>query len=185
MSGESGLDFIDRIRAEGHDTPVIVMTGRGSLEFAEQSANLRTSGYLKKPVSADELLAAVDKVLAQRGKESPLQPVSSIHPVLSRARRWIGENLSTSFTLPEAAKANGTSVSHLSRLYKEQLGISFTDDVNRMRIERAKWLLRSTEDSVDAIRAAVGYESHQHFFNQFKKATGKTPREFRRARPAA
>lgn len=118
----------------------------------------------------------VKRLVAKRGLKLA---EASLHPVLVKIREWIGRNLSSSFTLAVAAKANGTSVSHLSRLYKNELAVTFTDDVNRMRIERAKELLSSTDDSNDRIREAVGYDTPQHFFSQFKKMTGKTPREYR------
>lgn len=176
MPEESGLDFLNRIRKEGHDLPVIILTGHGSLEYAEECANLRTSGYFKKPVDSGFLTGVVKQCMGNSLTEnSPPTP----HPILLKVRIWIGKNLSSSFSLEDVAKENGVSVSHLSRLYKNDLGISFTDDVNRMRVERAKWFLRASDEPVAAICEAVGYETPQHFYNTFKKYAGVTPREYR------
>lgn len=186
--------------AKGLKTAFIILTMHGDAFRASQALENGARGYLLKEGAFDELVKAIREVEkggrfisppvlreleaakndpAKEGEPGKGGLTLSLHPVLSNVREWVSQNLSSNFTLPDAAKASGTSVSHLSRLYKEQLGISFTDDVNRMRVEKAKWLLINTEDSVDAVWKEVGYETHQHFFRQFKKFTGKTPREYR------
>lgn len=61
----SGLDFLERLRSEFSSTaPVIVMTAYGEIEDAVNAMKLSAADYLKKPVDLDELLIAVQKVLA-------------------------------------------------------------------------------------------------------------------------
>ncbi|MDA0821719.1 MAG: sigma-54 dependent transcriptional regulator [Proteobacteria bacterium] len=60
----SGLDFLERI--DGTVTPVIVMTAYGEVQDAVSAMKLAAADYLKKPIDLDELLLAVDKVLANQ-----------------------------------------------------------------------------------------------------------------------
>lgn len=60
----SGLDFLERI--DGTVTPVIVMTAYGEVQDAVSAMKLAAADYLKKPIDLDELLLAVEKVLANQ-----------------------------------------------------------------------------------------------------------------------
>jgi YesN/AraC family two-component response regulator len=71
------------------------------------------------------------------------------------------------------------SVYHLSRIFKEQTGGNFIDYVMRLRMEKAKELLRESGHKVRDIAEEVGYTNLNSFVRIFKKSTGFTPTEFR------
>jgi transcriptional regulator GlxA family with amidase domain len=78
--------------------------------------------------------------------------------LVKRFERWIRRHLDEPFELARAARAVGTSERTLQRRIRAVLGkppIAFVQDV---RLERAVHLLRISDDSVDAIANAVGYE---------------------------
>ncbi|MFT4563108.1 MAG: two-component system response regulator AtoC [Gammaproteobacteria bacterium] len=60
----SGLDFLERI--DGTLIPVIVMTAYGEVQDAVSAMKLAAADYLKKPIDLEELLLAVEKVLANQ-----------------------------------------------------------------------------------------------------------------------
>jgi len=67
MPGMDGLDLLRRIREVGGDTPVIVMTGYSSLEYAVEAIKHSAADYLANPSdNPDEVLAAVERELADR-----------------------------------------------------------------------------------------------------------------------
>lgn len=57
MPGMDGLETLGKIKAQWPHLPVIMMTGHGSVESAEQGASLGAFDYLIKPADFDELLA--------------------------------------------------------------------------------------------------------------------------------
>ncbi|MBD2865641.1 helix-turn-helix domain-containing protein [Paenibacillus oceani] len=71
------------------------------------------------------------------------------------------------------------SVYHLSRIFKEQTGGNFLDHVMRLRMEKAKALLRESEQKIGRIAEEVGYTNLNSFVRIFKKSTGFTPTEYR------
>lgn len=77
------------------------------------------------------------------------------------------------------------SISHFQYLYSHTFGISFQNDLIRMRIDYAKILLRTTDFSVEQISEMCGYANCVHFFRQFKQIAGITPAKYRKAKPAA
>ncbi|RAV16118.1 helix-turn-helix domain-containing protein [Paenibacillus contaminans] len=70
--------------------------------------------------------------------------------------------------------------SFLSRIFKEEIGVNITDYLIATRVEKAKQLLRDTQDTVQSISAKVGYVHAISFIRAFKKTTGLTPGEFRK-----
>ncbi|HJC22526.1 MAG TPA: AraC family transcriptional regulator [Candidatus Eisenbergiella merdavium] len=72
------------------------------------------------------------------------------------------------------------SVSHFQHLYSRFFGISFQNDLIRMRIDHAQTLLTTTFLSTEQIAEACGYSNSTHFFRQFKKITGVSPAKYRK-----
>jgi len=71
------------------------------------------------------------------------------------------------------------SVSHLSKLFKEQNECNFIDTLMEIRMNKAKELLAQTEEKIRDIAEQVGYTNVNSFVRIFKKVTGRTPTEFR------
>lgn len=73
------------------------------------------------------------------------------------------------------------STAYMSTLFKKYYGQNFSDHLWTLRLEKAKELLQNTEESIDHISMAVGYENTSSFRRRFKKETGITPAQFREA----
>jgi AraC-like DNA-binding protein len=109
-------------------------------------------------------------------------------PLRGDDRLWhlwelVGRELSRRWTLPALARASHLSAEHLRRLCKQQLGRSPRQQVTYLRMQRAGELLATTDDKIEAIAAAVGYENPFVFSTTFKKWIGWRPSEFRGVRP--
>ena len=59
---------------------------------------------------------------------------------------------------------------------------SFSDYLNRLRIEKACRLLEESDLSIAQVSSEVGYSEHSYFCRVFKKVMGKTPSLWRRSR---
>ncbi len=70
------------------------------------------------------------------------------------------------------------STSHFSSIYKEETGETFMETLNKVRMRKAKQLLRETKFKNYEIADRVGYSDPHYFSIVFKKATGKTPKEY-------
>ena len=71
------------------------------------------------------------------------------------------------------------SVSSLSHLFKEQMGVTPIEYLTNILIERAKKLLLTTDKNCCNIYYEVGYNRQTYFNRKFKEVTGMTPLEFR------
>ncbi len=69
---------------------------------------------------------------------------------------------------------------YYNRLIKKNTGLTYSEYIQEMRLDRAKNLLINTELSVKNIMEYLGYSSHTFFYRRFKEKTGFTPLEYRR-----
>lgn len=92
---------------------------------------------------------------------------------------YIENNLSEQITLDSLAETVHFEKSHLAARFKEQWGISPIRYVNYLRIEQAKLLLATSDQSVTEIAKAVGFASIHYFSRYFKEKEGVTPVEYR------
>lgn len=99
--------------------------------------------------------------------------------VVFKTTAYIKENLADKLTLDKAAEQVYLSKSYFCRILREELGCTFTEYVNRLRIEKSKSLLRGTELSISEIACAVGFGDQSYFTRIFKKQTGMAPGKYR------
>ena len=99
-----------------------------------------------------------------------------IRQVIDLIHSRLGSNISRD----ELALAAGVSPCHFSRLFQQSTGTTATDYVSKLRIDRAKELLRSPEPlSLAKISESLGFSNQSHFGREFRRFTGMTPRQFR------
>lgn len=85
----------------------------------------------------------------------------------------------TDFGLEELSRSCHVSGSHLSRLFRQETGMTFIDYLIRVRIHKASLLLTSTDLMVYEVANRVGYSSQHYFCAAFKRVTGLAPTEYR------
>lgn len=88
-----------------------------------------------------------------------------------------------SLSLTEVAERAGLHPDYLSRIFKEHTGQTFSEYLNRVRIEKGIALLRETDLKIREIGEAVGYNNTNYFIKVFKDAMGVTPKEYRTGIP--
>jgi AraC-like DNA-binding protein len=111
-------------------------------------------------------------------------PARDIHPAVESTARLLLSDES-SYTLPQLARRAGLSPSRLSRLFKQQTGLSLAEFRNRQRMQR--FLERFEMDNgagpqstlLDSALAA-GFGSYPQFHRVFRQVTGCSPAEYRR-----
>ncbi len=77
------------------------------------------------------------------------------------------------------AKRVGYSEYHLSRKFKEEMGVSISAYIKIARVERSKILLITTPDSISQIAAQLRFCSSSHFSESFRQIVGMKPQQYR------
>ena len=99
---------------------------------------------------------------------------------IAQAIRYMNRHLFEPIGVQDAAAAVSLSPSHFSRQFKARTGYSPYEYIVLRRIDKAKYMLASTELSVKEIAYATGYNSEENFIHSFRKNVGVAPGIFRK-----
>lgn len=100
-------------------------------------------------------------------------------PKIAQVLVYLNESYRENLTLSEAAKLVGYHPMHLSRKFKQEVGISFQAYIQRVRVGIASELLVSTQRSIKEIGHEVGFNQYESFSRVFKKVAGCTAGVYR------
>lgn len=92
---------------------------------------------------------------------------------------FVDRNLHKGLTLKLLARFLGYSEKYCSDLFHSTMGESFSGYLKRQRTETAAAMLITTDTSIDEVASALGFSDQFSFSHFFKRATGRSPREFR------
>ncbi|MNM15435.1 HTH-type transcriptional activator Btr [compost metagenome] len=120
--------------------------------------------------SAAEFIAHTEK----RNSERALSTIDL-------AKQYIEQHLSGDLSLEAVSAQVFISPKYLSRLFKEELGITYTDYVTGRRMEQAKTLIESSKMTIEQIAGTVGYGTAAYFIKKFKEMYGCTPGNYLRS----
>lgn len=101
-------------------------------------------------------------------------------PQVAHAARLIRDNAHLPVAIEELLKQVPVSRSALFRRFKEHLGRSPKEELTRVRLERAKDLLRNSSLSVATVAERIGYSEAKHFIVAFRRAVATTPLRYRK-----
>ncbi len=99
---------------------------------------------------------------------------------IAQAIRFMNRHLFEPIGVQEVADSVSLSSSHFSRQFKARTGYSPYEYIVLRRIDKAKYMLSSTELSVKEIAYATGYNSEENFIHSFRKNVGVAPGLFRK-----
>jgi AraC family transcriptional regulator len=102
-----------------------------------------------------------------------------IHSKILDAINFIQTNLHQNITVADLASRAIKNPDYFSRLFRENTGEKPLTYIQHKRIERAQFLLNTTDLSFSEIAAATGFENPSYFCRIFKNLTGQTPKQFK------
>lgn len=133
---------------------------------------------IDKAGDLDELKdVARDMVLAYY-QIRDLRKESCSHPVIVDALDYIHSNLEKDLSLKVVAHRVHVSKNYLSFLFSKYVGMSFSDYINKLRVEKAKVLLKNKDLSLLDVSLECGFNSQSYFCSIFKKFESISPRRY-------
>ncbi len=138
---------------------------------------------LNKCSSMSEVNALSNEILLDyvyRVRES--KKVASCSSQIRACCEYINLHLDEKLSLEFLAKEVGYSEYHLSRKFNKEMGCSINDYIQNERLEKAKYLLTTTNTNIEEISMDLGFGSRSYFTSIFKKHTGETPSEYRKTK---
>ena len=100
--------------------------------------------------------------------------------VTAQVEEFVKSHLSLKLTARTLEKALNYNASYLNRCVREAVDLTTTQLIVQCKIDHAKYLLTTTDDSISDVCRSCGFESASYFANTFRKMTGFPPHRFRR-----
>lgn len=175
-----GLEFCSKAKELFPDIHIILLTGYEEFEYARKAIDIGVVRYLTKPISREELSKILSDISSRyKGKEDETS-AAQYREVICSVIEYIEEHYAEEdLSLSKAAEHIGLSPNHLSAVFKEETGRSFTKYLTDHRIKTAKKLLDTSKKRSSEIAELVGYPDPHYFSSVFKKQTGMTPSQYR------
>lgn len=139
-------------------------------EALDRLLRLETMAELVRLVSSH-----LDDVCAWIGEKR----IGRTGQVIDAIRQFVGERYADNLTLADIAGHVYLSQTYVSLLFKQETGETIYDYLIRVRIDKAKQLLRDPRMKFYEICEAVGYADPSYFSKLFKRLTGQTPSAYR------
>lgn len=194
MPKMTGLKLIEILRKKKIQPIIIVISAYSEFEYAQEALRQGVINYLLKPIGKSKLIEAVEDALRRQekwGKSKMIEKFIDEDLIdieeselytrsIRQAITYIDEHYANDVSLKEVADLVHLNPSYLSTLFRDELNLSFTDYLTKVRIQRAKQLLLTTDLHVTEIAESVGYNTPRYFNKVFKDNVGLTPTMFRR-----
>ena len=204
-----GFELTRKLRRDEHTShiPIIMLTAKADRESRIEGFQHGADMYLEKPFNREELLVRIAKLLELRkhlqdhylrkAGLSVSQPATAATPAASaepaaaaaiatedafvkKVRETVEAHLTdTAFSVEQLCKLLFMSHSQLHRKLDALTGCSPNKFMRMIRLNKARQLLRSSNDSISGIALDCGYNDAGYFARVFKQEHGITPQEFR------
>ena len=125
------------------------------------------------------LLAIFAQHLSVLSNQLAIQGSSAEIPAITRARTLIAEQHATELSLTAIAQAVNMSAFYFCKTFKKATGMTFTDYLARVRIEKVKELLMDSNTRISEAAYAAGFQSLSQFNRVFRRVAGEAPTDYR------
>ena len=126
-----------------------------------------------------QLLTIFAQHLSALSNQLVVQEVALESPAISRARAFISEHHGEEMTLTGVARAVNMSAFYFCKSFRKATGLTFTDYVARVRVEKVKDLLLNPNKRVSEAAYEAGFQSLSQFNRVFRRIAGEPPSAYR------
>jgi len=158
-----------------------IITSGGSTSWTELAL------YLVARFCGDDEARRIAKIFLFGDKSDGQLPFASMarpkqhdDAVVARCQEWIATHYEVSNPVEKMADMSGLSARTFKRRFRSSTGYAPLDYVQTLRIEEAKQMLETTDETIDEIAVEIGYEDPNSFRRLFKRTTGISPNQYRR-----
>lgn len=192
MPEMDGLELTRVLKKDNPLVKIIIISGYSDFTYAREAIKYGVTDYLLKPLDFRELGAVLDS--AWKSIEVELQGNSRIPDEwkepdntavkadgkLADVLAYVRENYHNDINLIKLADHFFFSPVYLGQLFKKETGRYFHEYINWLRVEMAKKLIEEGTGTMEEISSRVGYKNVDHFYKNFKKATGINPGDYKK-----
>ncbi|MEG6617027.1 response regulator [Peptococcaceae bacterium 1198_IL3148] len=182
-----GLSALQEIRKFLPRASVLILSAYSDFSFAQTAIRLRVQDYLLKPIRPSAFRQLFRDLLTTVATEQELadeeimelETEGNQRDFIKKALKYIHDNFTQKLTLQSVSANVFLNPQYFSRIFRREVGVSYTDYVNKLRIEYACKLLETTNYPAYRISSECGFTDPSYFNRVFVQQMNVTPKAYR------
>lgn len=209
MPNMDGIEMIEQLMSFNSGMKYILLSAYSEFEYAKRAIDRQISGYILKPINENELTEVLKRVkieiekemkyVALITKESDMndnfsdeekadddlavnhlgQPSGIVKKVIDYTENHYSE---CDLNLNYLASVFFVTPSYLGRMFKKNMGVRFSDYLLKVRMNKAKQILKTTDVPIYEVARLVGFSDANYFCMKFQIIVGMTATHYRNTR---
>jgi signal transduction histidine kinase/DNA-binding response OmpR family regulator len=194
LPGKDGLDITQKLKSDFRTShiPIILLTALSSIEKQIEGTQVGADAYFSKPFNMVLLTERIRTLLRNRQilRERYISEIDKVvydNSENKLDKKFINDFVSmmennfnkSEFQVNDMCKEMGVSRVQLYRKVKALLDCSVNDYLQDVRLKKARYLLRESNEPIQEIAMKVGFTSQGYFASSFKAKFQITPTEYR------
>lgn len=156
-------------------------TAEQIIAIPENEAYDNTFNFLSQENNTTLIKEYIQKLLTEYAQLISNAKTNEENPLIVKVCDYLDHNLSQDISLEQMANIINVSPFYLSKLFKEEKGITFINFISDKRLEKARDLLEHSDLSIKEITSEIGYNDQNYFSRIFKNKFGLSPKEYRKS----
>lgn len=177
MPGMNGIELAKYIKEKYADCIIIFITAYDRFDYAIEAMHIKAFDYLLKPWKEEKLFELINTSI--ENVRSMQKTDSIVHSQKDIIKDYIDRNYKKDISAKDVAGILGYSDVYFSKVFKQLFDDNFINYLTKIRIDRAKVLLKDVSFNIKEVGKSVGYADSNYFTKVFKRSIGISPSEYR------
>ena len=177
MPGMNGIELAKYIKEKYAECIIIFITAYDRFDYAIEAMHIKSFDYLLKPWKEERLCELINTAI--ENVRSMQKTDSIVHSQKDIIKDYIERNYKKDISAKDVAGILGYSDVYFSKVFKQLFDDNFINYLTKIRIDRAKVLLKDVSFNIKEVGKSVGYADSNYFTKVFKRSIGMSPSEYR------
>ena len=177
MPGMNGIELAKYIKEKYANCIIIFITAYDRFDYAIEAMHIKAFDYLLKPWKEERLCELIDTAI--ENVRSMQKTDGIVHSQKDVIKDYIERNYKKDISAKDVAGILGYSDVYFSKVFKQLFDDNFINYLTKIRIDRAKVLLKDVSFNIKEVGKSVGYADSNYFTKVFKRSIGMSPSEYR------
>lgn len=173
-----GLEMIEKIKEMGIDCVFVILSGYADFEYARTGIRLGVKEYLLKPATISDVKELLKKLTCREEEQAEDARMQEYSAAVKEMVSVIEENYGMRLGLDSFADKFRLTPEYLSNLFAKETGMTFSNYLKKIRMEKAKELILNTDMKIYEVACSVGYPDQKYFSKVFKEYTGVSAKQY-------
>ena len=177
MPGMNGIELAKYIKEKYAECIIIFITAYDRFDYAIEAMHIKAFDYLLKPWKEERLCELINTAI--ENVRSMQKTDGIVHSQKDVIKDYIDRNYKKDISAKDVAGILGYSDVYFSKVFKQLFDDNFINYLTKIRIDRAKVLLKDVSFNIKEVGKSVGYADSNYFTKVFKRSIGMSPSEYR------